>query len=47
MRTNILVKCMLTVIKVPKKFYKELDKLGRHFLWVGNQDLHGGKCKVS
>jgi hypothetical protein len=38
---------LLTVIKVPKSFYKELDKLRTHFLWARNQDLHGGKCKVS
>jgi hypothetical protein len=38
---------LLTAIKVPKRFYKELDKLRRRFLWAGNQELHDGKCKVS
>jgi hypothetical protein len=26
---------LLTAIKPPKKFYKEMDKLRRQFLWVG------------
>jgi hypothetical protein len=38
---------LLTVIKVPKKFIKELDKLRRRFLWAGDGDLTGGKCKVA
>jgi hypothetical protein len=38
---------LLTTIKAPKRFYKDLDKLRRCFLWAGNQDLHSGKCKVS
>lgn len=38
---------LLTVLKPPKKFIKNLDKERRRFLWAGNQQLHGGKCKVS
>lgn len=38
---------LLTVIKPPKKFIKNLDKEQRRFLWAGNQQLHGEKCKVS
>jgi hypothetical protein len=38
---------VMTALKPPKKFYKELDKLRKRFLWAGNQQLHGGKCKVS
>jgi hypothetical protein len=38
---------LLTAIKLPKKFYKDMDKLRRRFLWAGSQQLHGGKCKVS
>jgi hypothetical protein len=38
---------LLTVIKPPKKFIKELDKLRRRFLWAGDGDLTGGKCKVA
>jgi hypothetical protein len=38
---------LLTSIKVPKRFFKELDKLRKCFLWAENQELHGGKCKVS
>jgi hypothetical protein len=37
----------LTVVKAPKNFLKELDKLRRRFLWAGDQDLSGGKCKVA
>jgi hypothetical protein len=38
---------LLTVIKPPKKFIRDFDKVRRKFLWAGNQQLHGGKCKVS
>jgi hypothetical protein len=27
---------LLTVIKPPKRFYKEIDKLRRKFLWAGS-----------
>jgi hypothetical protein len=37
----------MTTLKPPKKFYEGMDKLWRRFLWAGNQQLHGGKCKVS
>jgi hypothetical protein len=38
---------LLTVIKPPKWFYKEMDKLCRRFLWARSQNLHNGKCKVN
>jgi hypothetical protein len=38
---------LLTVIKAPKNFLKELDKLRRRFLWAGDTQLTGGKCKVA
>jgi hypothetical protein len=38
---------LLTALKPPKKFYKGMDKLQRRFLWARNQEVHGGKCKVS
>jgi hypothetical protein len=38
---------LLTVIKAPKKFLKELDKIRRKFLWAGDGELAGGKCKVA
>ena len=38
---------LLTALKVPKKFISELDKSQGRFLWAGNQDFHGGKCKVN
>jgi hypothetical protein len=38
---------LVSAIKPPKQFYKEMDKMMWHFLWAGNQQLHDGKCKVS
>jgi hypothetical protein len=38
---------LLMVLKPPRCFYKELDKLRRRFLWAGDQEIHGGKCKVN
>jgi len=38
---------LLTALKVPKGFMRELDKARRRFLWVGDQEYHGGKCKVN
>jgi hypothetical protein len=38
---------LLMVIKAPKNFLKELDKLRRRFLWAGDTQLTGGKCKVA
>jgi hypothetical protein len=37
---------LLTAVKVPKSFYKAMDKL-RRFLWARSQQLHGVKCKVN
>jgi hypothetical protein len=44
---NALLTYLLTVLKPPKKFYKEFDKMRKHFVWLGDQELHGGKCKVN
>jgi hypothetical protein len=44
---NVLPTYLLTAIKPPKKFYSAMDKLRKRFLWSGNQDLQGGKCKVN
>jgi hypothetical protein len=38
---------LLTAIKAPKGFFKAMDKIHRKFLWAGQQQLHGGKCKVN
>jgi hypothetical protein len=38
---------LVTVIKPPKKFLKEFNKLRRQFLWAGDGQLTGGKCKVA
>lgn len=37
----------LTSIKVPKQLLVELDKARRRFLWAGDSELTGGKCKVA
>jgi hypothetical protein len=37
---------LLTVIKPPKRIYKEMDKFRRKSLWASSQSLHVGKCKV-
>jgi hypothetical protein len=37
----------MTVIKPLKKFIKEIDNLRRRFLWAGDGELTGGKCKVA
>lgn len=34
------------MLNVPKKFFKEFDKVHRRFLWAGDQELNGVKCKV-
>lgn len=31
----------------PKNFHKDLDKQRRKFLWAGDGDITGGKCKVA
>lgn len=38
---------LLTAVKVPKNFIKEFDKIRRRFLWAGDKELSGGKCKVA
>jgi hypothetical protein len=38
---------LLTVVKAPKNFLKELDKIRRKFLWARDKELTGGKCKVA
>ena len=37
----------LTVLKVPKKILAEVDKIRRRFLWAQEEEVSGGKCKVS
>lgn len=44
---NALPVYLLTALKAPKKFLKELDKTRRRFLWAGDGQLTGGKCKVA
>jgi hypothetical protein len=44
---NSMPTYILIALKPPRKFYKELDRMRRSFLWAGNQQLQGGKCKVN
>ncbi|WVZ78138.1 LOW QUALITY PROTEIN: hypothetical protein U9M48_025899 [Paspalum notatum var. saurae] len=37
----------LSVVNVPKEVLEEFDKVRKHFLWAGNENLTGGKCKVN
>ena len=37
----------MTVLRMPKKFFKEIDKVRRRFLWAQEDELSGGKCKVN
>lgn len=37
----------LTVLKVPKRFFKEVDKSRWKFLWMQEEELTAGKCKVN
>ena len=51
---RVLVRCVLsamptfafTALRIPKKFIKEIDKSRRRFLWAGDEEISGGKCKV-
>ena len=38
---------LLTVLKPPKGFLNDVDKARRKFLWAGDQESLGGKCKVN
>jgi hypothetical protein len=37
---------LLTSIKAPKQLFEDLDKARRRFLWAGDAEISGGKCKV-
>lgn len=37
----------LTIFKPPKMVLRALDRCRRHFLWAGNENVSGGKCKIS
>ena len=37
----------MAVLRIPKKFYKDVDKARRQFLWVQDEEITGGKCKVN
>ena len=38
---------LLTSIKPPKQLIEDIDQTRRHFLWAGNNEISGGKCKVA
>jgi hypothetical protein len=44
---SLLQVYLLMVFKAPKNFLKEIDKTRRRFLWAGDKELTGGKCKVA
>ena len=52
---RVLIRALLTaipafaisVLRMPKKFFREIDKVRRRFLWAQENELSGGKCKVS
>jgi hypothetical protein len=37
---------LLTSILASKQLLADLDKIRRHFLWAGDAEITGGKCKV-
>lgn len=37
---------LLTAMKAPKQLAKDFDRIRRRFLWAGNDEISGGKCKV-
>ena len=38
---------LLSALRVPKKILQFIDNKRKQFLWAGNEDLTGGKCKVN
>ena len=38
---------LITSIKAPKQLTEDIDKIRRRFLWAGDMELTGGKCKVA
>jgi hypothetical protein len=38
---------VLIALKLPKKMFRDMNKIRHRFLWAGNEDFHGGKCKVN
>lgn len=38
---------MLTSLRAPRQLLQDLDKVRRRFLWAGDSELTGAKCKVS
>lgn len=52
---RVLVQCVLTamptyaftVLQAPIKFFKDVDRARKRFLWAGDQELTIGHCKVN
>ena len=38
---------LLSALKVPKQLNEDIDKARRRFLWAGDGEISGGKCKVA
>jgi hypothetical protein len=44
---NAIPTYLMTTLKPPKQLLQDLDKLRRSFLWAGDKEVTGGKCKVA
>ena len=38
---------LMASMKVPRQLKEDIDKIRRRFLWAGDKELTGGKCKVA
>lgn len=38
---------LLTVLKLTKEVLEEIDRVRKRFLWAGDKELSGGKCKIN
>ena len=38
---------LLSALRVPKEILQLIDSKRKQFLWAGNEELMGGKCKVN
>jgi|UPI0001A88E2F hypothetical protein len=38
---------LLTSIRPPKQLIEDIDQMRRYFLWAGDSEISGGKCKVA
>jgi hypothetical protein len=38
---------LMTTLKAPKQLIADIDQMRRRFLWAGDNEISGGKCKVA